>query len=263
MRSISDCMVRINQVLNYPSISYTDVSHYFDQAISELNTTLRIGLPLISEFLDEHRLNIVSIPNVVYLSAALASSKLPNITDVSEIPSGSSEVYYNTSDAKFYKLSSVGEPEGYATVFGIYIDSSYNRQVLQTSHLASGEAMWVPYNDDVCTSANLCEILPTDWIIMFLIPYVCFKFSVRDGSSGALYNEEYVQGFQQLQTSYDIPNSVLLSKVAHLPAYTRIAKDNLDNLQIHVPTRAIYDSMKIGNAVQPEYGTFYSGGWGL
>jgi hypothetical protein len=129
---------------------------------------------------------------------------------------------------------------------------------------AAGYAIWTPVVENRLNDFDLAMYLPTDWIVLFLIPYVCFKTAVRDGSSGSLYNEEYVQGFQQLQTSYNVPNFVELSKVAHLPAYTAMVKANLNNLNKRIPTRAVYDSMKIGNAIFPEYEyTTTRGGWGF
>ena len=66
MITLSDCINRINQVLNYPSVGYVDIRHFFDQAIAELNTTFRIGLPLVSQMVEERKLNIQELSNNYY-----------------------------------------------------------------------------------------------------------------------------------------------------------------------------------------------------
>ena len=73
------------------------------------------------------------------------------------------------------------------------------------------------------------------------------------------------QGFQQLQTSYNVPNTVQLSTVAHLPAYRKLVEDNLDNLRKEVPTRAIYQNMMVRNGISVVRATalFDTGGWGI
>lgn len=266
MFTLSDCITRINQILNYPSITYTDISHFFDQAISELNTSLKIGLPLVSQMVDENRLNVQEMPNVVLLKT------LPS-GGVTEIPIGdestftdTDKVYYHAKTGKVCKYDVyLQEWVAYDNIYGIYIDDQHNRTLYVTMPLpVAGYAVWAPVVEKRLNDFDLKMYLPTDWIVLFLIPYVCFKTAVRDGSNGALYNEEYVQGFQQLQTSYDVPNFVDLVKVAHLPAYKSLVKENITALNKKVPTRAIYDSMKVGNAIMPEYGGFNSrGGWGF
>ena len=266
MFTLSDCITRINQILNYPSITYTDISHFFDQAISELNTSLKIGLPLVSQMVDENRINVQTLPNVTLLKTQPSGS-------AGEIPSGDEttftdfdKIYYHTTTGKVCKYDSILQKwVSYDKVYGIYINEYNDRILYVTTTLpVSGFAIWTPVVEDRMNDFDLKTYLPMDWIVLFLIPYVCFKTAVRDGSNGALYNEEYVQGFQQLQNSYDIPNFVDLVKVAHLPAYRPLVKENITALNKKVPTRAIYDSMKIGNAIMPEYGGFNArGGWGL
>lgn len=266
MFTLSNCITRINQILNYPAISYDDVSHFFDQAISELNTTFKIGIPLISEIVSANQFNIQELPNLVLIREAptggasdIPIAVAPNFPDVTK-------VYYEATENKFYKFNNLTmQWEAFDTVYGIYIDDSFQRFLYQTIPLpATGFAMWTPIDEAYISDFDLVWYLPMDFIILFLIPYVCFKFSVRDGNSGELYNEEWTQGWQQLQTSYDVPHFVKLSTVAHLPAYTNFVKNNPDKLNTTIPTRAIYDSMKIGSSILPSYGGFYEGGgWGV
>ena len=49
--TIADCISQINQALNYPSLTYEDISLYLDQAIAEINTNLHIGLRSFSHLI--------------------------------------------------------------------------------------------------------------------------------------------------------------------------------------------------------------------
>ena len=266
MFTLSDCITRINQILNYPAYTYTDISHFFDQAISELNTSFKINIPLVSQMIDENRINVYEQPNLVVLETEPSST-------VADIPTGTSvdeftdlkKAYYNPTDFKFYKFDyKTSTWVSYDKVYGIYIGENGVRTLYQTVPLpTAGYAIWTHYVEDI-TSLDLNKYLPNDWIILFLIPYTCFKTAVRDGNTGDLYSEEFTQGFQQLQTSYDVPNYTNLASVAHLPAYTPVVQENLSNLNTNIATRAVYDSMKIGNAILPVYEGFNTrGGWGF
>lgn len=261
--TLSDCMSRINQALNYPSLTYEDVSHFFDQAISELNTSLRIALPTVTEMRFENTFNILNSPNLIKV-------KILPITTVSSPPteapsaSGSNIVYY-------YNKGSLLDNAIYIFKNGAWkaVEKAYGLApsgTLYETHVLDDEAGFVKISDPVrFREFSLTEYLPTDWIILFLIPYVCFKFSVRSGDNGALFSDEFTQGFQQLQTSYNVPNDVILSTVAHLPAYHTIAASNLSNLNITVTTRAITEDMRVRNGISKVYGdnVFDAGGWGI
>lgn len=267
MFTLSDCVTRINQILNYPAYTYADISHFFDQAISELNTTFKIGLPLVSEMVDENRLDIQNIPNVTLLKTLPSggATEIPTVTSEDGL-TDPDKIYYNTTTCKFCKYNvHLQTWASYDKIYGVYIDNTTARTIYAAVPFpVAGYAMWSPVDENRLNDFDLNTYLPMDWLILFVIPYVCFKANVRDGGNGALYNEEYIQGFQQLQTSYDVPNFVELSKVAHLPAYTHTVKDNITALHSYIPTRAVYDSMKIGNSVLPTYGRLNSrGGWGL
>ena len=265
MFTLYDCITRINQILNYPSITYMDISHFFDQAISELNTSFRIQLPLVSQMIDENRIDFTQLPEVVLLDSEPSGGALDIPSGTPEDFTNTSKVYYNTEDQKVYKYDNVdGVWKGYNRIYGVYMTSEYERKVYYTVvYYAAAGAQWVQLDDQRTSDFDLTTYMPEDWIILFLIPYVCFKTSVRDGSNGALYNEEYTQGFQQLQTSYDVPNFVKLNTVAHLPAYKYLVKDNLHCLDRVVPTRAVTHDMVIGNAVAPVYSDNTMGGWGF
>lgn len=275
MITLSECITRINQVLNYPSVTYTDISHFFDQAISELNTSFRIGLPLVSQMVQERKLNIQELPNLVFLTDAPTGTPedIPVGNSLSDF-TDTSKVYLNLSDYKFYKYNIYQNRwVGYDRMYGVHLNSSNVRLVYETMIVYSDvysdvysekKAVWSPVDEKRLNDFDLNIYMPDDWVILFLIPYVCFKSAVRDGAEGGLYLDEFTQGFQQLQTSYDVPNFVNLSSVAHMSAYTKLAKENLSNLNIKIPTRAVYDSMKVGNVSMPVYGGFHSrGGWGF
>jgi hypothetical protein len=243
---------------------YTDISHFFDQAISELNTSFRIKLPLVSEMIDENRLHVEDLVNVAYLTTMPnATTRLPVYSEEASLDPNLA--YYDPDSGLYYKKTrNSSEPVAFKDMYAVYLDSKYTRHVFKAIHVGDGGAMWMVFETSAVPQFDLVTYLPVDWIILFLIPYVCSKCSARDGNSGALYTEEYTQGFQQLQTSYDVPNEVLLRTVAHMPAYTSLAKQHLNNLNITVPVRAVTDTMKIGNAVKPHYGNVYNtGGWGI
>lgn len=266
--TISDCISRINQALNYPAITYEDVSHFFDQAIVELNTSLRIALPTVSEMRDEHTYRISDSPNAVIISSNLSNNLIPSTSTVpTEVPAADSSkvVYYNGSvrpyDNSLYIFKNGGwfpTREAYGIVPGS--DEGY-----EAISVGFQQAVWTPISIHCIKEFSLTDYLPTDWIILFIIPYVCFKFAVRNGDSGALFSDEFTQGFQQLQTSYNVPNSVTLSSVAHYPAYSKQVEKNLNNLNIRVPTRAIINDMLVPNGIRPinGVGAHDVGGWGI
>lgn len=266
MFKLSDCITRINQALNYPAITYSDISHFFDQAISELNTTFRIALPLVSEMIEEQKPDYTSMLNVVMID--VKDGVVPEIDAVNHKPNpawDTSKIYYSIPDNRIYKYNfATDEWVLYDTVYGFAVADNGTTSTYETYKMPyTGSCIWqAKLIDDLSLDLNV--YLPTDWIILFLIPYVCYKVTVRDGGDGTLFSEEYVQGYQQLQTSYDVPNRVWLPVVAHLPAYTKIVETKLDCIGLYISTRAVYDTMKIGNAVMAKYGGFnMRGGWGI
>ena len=255
--TLSDCIERINQILNYPSLSYSDISHFFDQAISELNTELHIGLRPISNIYKEASYSTAYAEHCIMLSSQPTSEAITNSDTLS----------YDSSTGLITYVDSNGVSRTTSVLYGIYATFDNDtkqpiRQMYRTVKVG-GAIFWSPYEYVPEREINLADYLSTDWIILFLIPYVCFKYAVRNGDSGALYSEEFQQGFQQLQNSYDVPSFVNLVEYAGKPAYTEDVKNHIDNLKIQIPTRAIYDDMKTSRTIRAEYGGMYDrGGWG-
>lgn len=271
--TLNDVMARVNQVLNYPSISYEDIYHFFDQAIAELNTSLRIGVPNVSEMVSEHTFTITERGDVVRLTSRPGNdTRIPRYSTLEEAPSDGKTVdhIYVCGDSffnrKFYKWDGSKWVETHH-LYAIYVDyASKNIEKLAYSAVAisSEIAIWVPIDYENVEEFDLQDYLTTDWWTLFVIPYVCFKFAVRNGDDGALFSDEFTQGFQQLQSSYHVPSEVELRYVAGHPAYAQLVQDNATNLTLKVKTRAITKSMRVGTSVRASYGGFYDvGGWGL
>lgn len=285
--TLADCIEKINQVLNYPSVDYSDISHFFDQAVAELNTELHIGLRPISEIYKDSGFKLESLGDLVYLEKEPIGSDMhiPKDTDTGfdkskalvylslehdNNPIGSfddSDVYMinyrHTLDEDFKKTY---------TLYGIYAKypnpednvKEIYRQIYQTI-IIGGHAYWSPYSYMPDTEVDLTNYLAYDWIVLFLIPYVCFKYAVRNGDSGTLYAEEFQQGFMQLSKSYEVPPFSILSEQAGKVAYIKDVEENLPHLTTYIPTRAIYESMKVGRVIQATHipSMYDSGGWGL
>ena len=117
--------------------------------------------------------------------------------------------------------------------------------------------------DDIL-NFDLASYIAKDWIMLFLIPYVCYKYSVRDGDTGLLFSEEFSQGFQQLQNSFSVPSTVILNEVVGEPAYSQVVLENLETLNKIVTTRAILEKYKTKRYLNAVYDDFYNhGGWGV
>lgn len=263
-------MARVNQVLNYPALTYSDVSHFFDQAIAELNTNLRIALPSVSEMRSDHTFNVTEQESLVRLNTyAELTDLLPHFYTVEELKVyGKNYQYAYVCDnyrlnRKFYKRN-VDKWEEVDALYGIYLSPEGDFSTYNAVTTAIDAAHWVPVENTHVTEFDLTDYMPIDWWILFVIPYVCFKFSVRNGDSGELFVDEYIQGYQQLQSSYNVPNTVVLSSVAGRPAYKSLVEQNLANLNTAVFTRAISEDMRVGNGIASVYGGFYeTGGWGI
>lgn len=247
--TLSDCVSRINQILNYPSVAYEDISHFFDQAISELNTTLHVAIPTVTEMISE-----VPEPDYTPLVKITGSEDIPT-----EKPSDTEGAYYlNTATGKFGVY--ISGWNYYDTIYGINV--SNGTPTVYTGIRIGTVAYWTPVNRNV-TDLNMVDYISTDWIILFLIPYVCYKYSIREGMDAGVFSEELTQGFQQLQEAYDVRETVRLNEVADKYAYRKLVLENINNLSKEVPTRAIYDSMKTKRSIQATYQDFYNGGWGV
>jgi hypothetical protein len=262
-------MQRINQILNYPSVAYEDISHFFDQAIAELNTILKTAIPSVSEMVLNNTVDASLQQNTVLLSTRpTTSNSIPHTDTVpTEAPAESDpkQLYYTKDatmlDRAFYTWTGT-EWRKHDTLYGVVFEGA-KKYTYSTTPIGL-TAYWVEVPNTHRIEFDLCEHMTMDWWTLFVIPYVCFKFAVRNGDGGELYQTEFTQGLQQLQTCYDVPNFVILSDVAGIPAYTEIVKQNLSNLSVKIPTRAITDSMRIGNAVHAVFGNLFdTGGWGI
>ena len=268
--TISDCISRINQALNYPSVTYEDVSNFFDHAIAELNTSLRIALPTFKEMRLENRFRVSDSPDTVILKTPPNESEpiLSINYDPNNPPEGSEnilgDVVYYVGGEKLKRTLYIRRGttwKAVKTVYGILNGgAAYSLVIVDNSY-----AVWCEVPMEQVVEFDVTDYLASDWILLFIIPYVCFKFAVRNGDTGSLFSDEFTQGFQQLQTSYNVPNTVQLSTVAHLPAYRKLVEDNLDNLRKEVPTRAIYQNMMVRNGIGVVRATalFDTGGWGI
>lgn len=266
--TLTDCLARINQVLNYPAVAYEDIYHFFDQAISELNTNLRIALPSVSEMRSEHTFYVTEQEGLIRLTSAPTSET--TIKHYAVKPDSRSEddgdgIYVcgdSIADRKFYKWSGT-DWEEVPALYGMYVNATALETYISVP-INKTLAVWTPVSKEHVSEFDLTEYLPVDWWTLFILPYVCFKFAVRNGDSGELFVDEYTQGYQQLQCSYNVPNTVRLNTVAGMPAYKELVKRNINNLGITVFTRAIYENMRVGNGIASIYGGLYeTGGWGI
>lgn len=265
--TLNDCIKRINQILNYPSVTYEDISHFFDHAIAELNTVLRVAIPSVSEMISDNTLDI-SLQNSTVLLTARPTSMfaIPHVeTPPTSAPAegASTYVHYATSslDRKYYVWDG-SVWNAYDAIYGVLFEGAQKTAYIATA--IGKQAYWVESPVQRTLEFDLCEYLTMDWWTLFVMPYVCFKFAVRNGDSGELYSTEFAQGLQQLQTCYDVPSFVTLSEVAGNPVYTSIVKQNLKDLSKKVPTRSVTEDMRVGMAIRAIYGDMYTtGGWGV
>jgi hypothetical protein len=251
----------INQALNFPNISYKDVSVYFDSAISELNTSLHIDMPLVSTMIADYRHFLAkTIKNKIHIPVSDIETPIP-VYDTE--PSGNNiPIYYYNSAQRvygvlkygtyiyFYKLYAVSNPNGVITYYNTY-NPGDNEPIWLESELNEFQF-------------EMSNYMPDDWVLLWLVPYVCFKYTVRDGGTASVFADELNQGFQQLQDTYNVPEKTNLIGVAGKYAYTDIVKRCLPMLNVKVPTKAIYPYMKHDRAVSAIYGSEYdTGGFGI
>lgn len=225
--TLSETLSNINLALNYPALTYEDIKLYFDMAIAELNTTLHTSLPTVSTMITEFR-QYSSKPCEKVLNTDPETNNY-GVSDSSDITTGTVGIYIRD-----------GIPEKYICVQ--YGTSKY----------------WVKY--ETIDSCDISEYLPDDWVLLWLIPYVCFKYTVRDGGTAQTFAEELQQGFQQLQETYDVPAKVTLATYADKLAYHNLVEKKLPNLDIMVGTRAIYENMKHDRSLNAIYSNMFDRG---
>lgn len=256
--TLSETISRINMMLNYPAITYEDVDAFFDMAIAELNTTLHTEIKSVTNMIKEFR----HYASKQIANRVLLTSEPDESTTVPEYDSEPSGVnyYYNTSRKQYGVL--IGNEYQYTdTLHGVYNDYGVP-QFYKAIRYGVGATIWIIDNTDNPMELNLLEYLSEDWIVMYLIPYVCFKYTCRDGGTASTFAEEFTQGFQQLQDAYDIPEFVTLATYSDRLAYRSDVEEKLPVLNIKVPTKAIYKEMKHKRQVNAVFGNMYDrGGW--
>lgn len=260
--TLGEIISRINQALNNPSLTYSDIYHFFDQAMYELNSSLKIALPSVTEILDENSFKFDQQPNLVNVDNMDSDGD----TFVTDKDYNGFKYSPMLGDVRSFVIVKDGVEQRYYDLYGYKVTSS--KVTYYGTRVIGGIAYWVEldYNTltTTLTTLDITEYLPFDWWVLFVIPYVCSKWAVRNGDDSAHFVDEYIQGFQQLQNSYNVPNRVRLSTVADKLAYKKLVEERLPNLNAIVFTRAIYDNMKVGNGIAPVYGGFYeTGGWGV
>ena len=266
---LSTVLNHINLALNYPALAYQDISLFFDQAIIELNTTLHTSIPKVSDMIEaferkmskekDHRVRLTEAPeNSDYVIPSYATVAEANLS--TSVVTVKPRYYYVFETQKFYVLNKINNTyETRDTLEGFYLKDA-QIPVLYNSMIVDSDVFWVKTLEDPILDCELATYLPDSWVILWLIPYVCYKYTCRDGGTSATFAEELQQGFQQLQETYNVPSTVLLSAVADKEAYTDIVKNALPNLNIYVPTKAIYENMKHSRALNAVYGSVYDRG---
>lgn len=251
-------MNNINSALNYPAINYLDVKGFFDMAIAELNTTLHTSIPSVSKMIDEFRQKVSKVEdNKVILTSDPELTNMVIPTDPTL--DGTVKFYYGSGNRKFYILNPLtGDYRECNTLKAVY--STGDDLYMYQSMNYDNEAIWVRVPSDATYEADLDDYLPDDWVMLWLIPYVCYKYTVRDGGTASTFAEELTQGFQQLQETYNVPDKICLAIYADKPAYTSVVEAHLPNINIKVPTRAIYEEMKHARNINAVYDDFYDRG---
>ena len=171
--------------------------------------------------------------------------------------------YYALDTKKFYVKEASGDTvySERDELLGFHLkDNVATNPIYYKAAIYGDEVFWVKQFNDVLLECEISDYLPDDWVLLWLIPYVCFKYTVRDGGTASTFAEELTQGFQQLQETYGIPSKVTLATYADKEAYTELVEKNLPNLDIAVPTQAIYESMKHSRIVNAVYGSMYDRG---
>lgn len=260
--TMEDAVSYINQKLNYASVAYEDLTVFFDQAVSELNSMLNIALDPISK-LATSQLDIFNMPNVLRLNQDQINAGIP----VADGPSENISYYYNPSTSRFYVKDLFGNWKDYEVLYGV--SNSMQSPQLYRSWVYTNGVAWYPSNENEVTTLNLTDYIAYDWMMLFIIPYVCHGWTARDGGNTLLFAEEFSQGYIQLRKSYGIPSKVRLSTVAHLPAYTKIVKEYMEKYSnwgdMEITTKAITEDMRIPDVVERKYDNVVHGnvrkGW--
>lgn len=254
---LSTVLNHINSALNYPNLTLDDIKLYFDQAFMELNTNLHISIPTLEDQINIFKHNLSNISTTeVFLNQdpAILGYNIPSE------PQGNSNIYY--FEGRFYKRNSITSTTWSVTqppIVGIYVREGIPEKY-QACVIGDYTAYWAKLEDVSEENYDLNMCLPDEWVLLWLIPYICFKYTIRDGGTATTFAEELTQGFQALQDTYDIPFKVNLASVADLPVYRSQVLDNISNLNISIPTKCITETMKHAREVTAIYGSVYDRG---
>lgn len=249
----------VNMALNYPAISFDDIRLFLDQAISEINTELHTSIPDVDTMEHDAKKAVEDMPNLIMLTEPESNRQIDSLVS----PPSSGRIYYDLSK-EMYGVYENDTWNYYGTLYGFRLINGIPTYYVAGQILASNIRAW--YIDNLTNPSNidLENYFTDDWIKLFLVPYVAFKYSVRDGDTGRLFNEEFAQGFQQLRHSYNIPFQVILAAVADKFAYKDDVIKNLPNLNKWVLTKAITVEMKNPQGVNATFRDFYDiGGFGI
>lgn len=260
---LSEFMNHVNAALNFPAIDTNDVLVYCDMAMSELNTTLHTSIPSLSKQLDIY--NTEEWDKIIYI--LLTENEDPATQEGNDIfvktadnilPSNV-KIYYDLINQTFMVWSNLNHVYEAATdILGVFYRDGV-KEFWKPFHYGNA-AMWEKSERIDESNYELNRHLPDDWILLWLIPYVCFKYTVRDGGTAQTFAEELTQGFQQLQDTYNVPNKVVLATVADKAAYQSLVKEKLPYLNVLVNTLAIYEEMKHERNVLSCFGSMYDRG---
>ena len=251
----------VNVALNYPAISFDDIRLFLDQAISEINTELHTSIPSVDTMEHDAKAVLSDMNNLLELSSSEVGTSIPVL---SSPPSGLGHRFYYDSTKNQYGVVKDGVYVYFDILYGVRLNDGVPTFYTAGQVLANNVRAW--YKDDLSNPSNidLENYFTDDWIKLFLVPYVAFKYSVRDGDTGRLFSEEFAQGFQQLRHSYNVPFQVILAMVAGKFAYKDDVAKNLPNLNKWVLTKAITMEMKNPQGVNATFRDFYDiGGFGI
>ena len=263
---LSKAIQHINSAVNYPSLSYIDIDLFFDMAIAELNTTLHTSIPSVSYMIEEFRqeLSKTEVNKYVTETNPGENYEIPSVpgdtyANQEEALDAHVECYYSPEENLFYVLNKYDNTySSHKVAKCIYLDGKVVR-LFQAFHIGRN-AFWNEVPMDPENDCDLDNYLPDDWVLLWLILYVCYKYTVRDGGTSQSFAEELSQGFQQLQETYNVPDKVLLTAYADKKAYKKLVEEHLPNINIYVPTRAICEDMKHSRNTNAVFESFYDRG---
>jgi len=268
MFTLKKFMDYINSALNYPAVSEQDIALFLDQAISEVNTEAHISIPDLDKMKKEQS-DLPANTKLITLQTADFEITFPKYATENEAIADNTPTYYFNTISRTFGVynEDLHKYEYFIRLFGLYKDplNPINNTYVEarTTYTDQINVNWYNLSYEALFTVDLEYYFTPDWIKLFLIPYVCHKYSVRDGDTGRLFSEEFSQGFQQLKNSYNIPFTVHLKDVADKPAYRKLVLEKLPNLDVICKTRAITEDMFNAQGVNANKLDFYDNGGGF